>query len=65
MMECWNIGVVRIKSGKNRFAFFFLLTHHSSIPLFQYSSWGEANFRMVEKMFLSSDERVFQTSSIY
>jgi hypothetical protein len=31
MMECWNIGIVRIKSGKNRFAFFFRSTHHSNI----------------------------------
>ena len=38
MMECWNNGVVRIKIGKNRFIFFFLSTHYSSIPLFQYSS---------------------------
>jgi hypothetical protein len=25
-----------------RFEFRFFLTHHSTIPLFQYSNWGEA-----------------------
>ena len=64
MMECWNSGVMRIKSGKKRFAFFFLSTHHSSIPLFQYSSWGEASFGMVEKIWLSSEERLFRRSRV-
>ena len=38
MMECWNIGVVRIKSGKNRFSFsscqpIIPVFHYSNIPL--------------------------------
>jgi hypothetical protein len=64
MMECWIIGIVRIKCGKSRFTFFFLATHYSSIPLFQYSRLSEANFRMSEKIFLSSEERVFHRSHI-
>ncbi len=55
-MECWNSGVVRIKSGKRGFIFF--PSYQPIIPLFQHSSWSEASFRMVEKISLSAEERV-------
>jgi hypothetical protein len=50
MMDCWNIGIMGIKrrkkrvmegwnSGKKpRLLFSLLSIHHSSIPLFHYSS---------------------------
>jgi hypothetical protein len=38
MMEYWNIGIMDIKCGKiPQFNFAIFLTHHSTIPLFQYS----------------------------
>jgi hypothetical protein len=39
MMDCWNSGIMGIKTETTDFLFFFFLPHHSRIPLFQYPSW--------------------------
>jgi hypothetical protein len=59
-MEQWNDGMLEYwvsKAERTDSLFSSRKTHHSSIPLFQYSGWSETNFRMVEKMFLSCEEQ--------
>jgi len=42
-MEYWNAGILGIKAEINHFNCKKLLqTHHSIIPSFHYSNWGEA-----------------------
>jgi len=44
-----------------RFKFRFLLTHHSTIPLFQYSNWGEApKFDLAVKPFSNGRRPLIQ-----